>query len=242
LTARSSRSTAAEHAFRPAEDAMGTAGASAATRWPLSVHLPLGALPTAVPCARAYIRVMLDEWRLPALADSAELIVSELVTNSVKASADRNGRPRYSEDGLPVVHLRLACDQAGVLVEVWDSVPSPPAARRAGPDEENGRGLALIQALSNRWGWTTVPGWPGKVVWAELREGDRNRLLRQQTGYLRRSPAPALRPSPCRDRWPAGPPGRALPIPARRAATALAAHQLCRVTPSSAGPDRIRCG
>jgi Histidine kinase-like ATPase domain len=178
LTARSSRSTAAEHAFRPAEDAMGTAGASAATRWPLSVHLPLGALPTAVPCARAYIRVMLDEWRLPALADSAELIVSELVTNSVKASADRNGRPRYSEDGLPVVHLRLACDQAGVLVEVWDSVPSPPAARRAGPDEENGRGLALIQALSNRWGWTTVPGWPGKVVWAELRAG--GRLLRPQ--------------------------------------------------------------
>jgi anti-sigma regulatory factor (Ser/Thr protein kinase) len=169
LTASSSRSTAAERAFRPAEDAAG--GSTIA--WPLSAHLPLGALPTAVPCARAYIRVILDEWGLPALADPAELIVSELVTNSVRASADEYGRPRYSEDGLPVVHLRLACGQACVLVEVWDSVPSPPAARRAGPDEENGRGLALIQALSDRWGWTKVPGWPGKVVWAELRAAGR---------------------------------------------------------------------
>jgi Histidine kinase-like ATPase domain len=174
-SSRSRRSTAAERAFRPAEGGLGTAA-----RWPLSAHLPLGALPTAVPCARAYIRVILDEWGLPALADSAELIVSELVTNGVKASADEHGRPRYSEDGLPVVHLRLACDQAGVLVEVWDSVPRPPAARRAGPDEENGRGLALIQALSDRWGWTTVPGWPGKVVWAELRSG--GSLLRASPG------------------------------------------------------------
>jgi len=69
------------------------------------------------------------------------------------------------------VHLRLACDPTSVLIEVWDSVPRPPAARRPRPDEEHGRGLALIQALSDRWGWTTVPGWPGKVAWAELRPG-----------------------------------------------------------------------
>ena len=162
LTASSSRSTAADRALWPA---VGAAEAS----WPLSVHLPLGALPTAVPCARAYTRVIMEEWALPVMTDPAELIVSELVTNSVKASADSSGRPRYGEDGLPVMHLRLACDHARVLIEVWDSVPSPPAARQARPDEEGGRGLALIQAMSDRWGWTTVPGWPGKVVWAELR-------------------------------------------------------------------------
>jgi anti-sigma regulatory factor (Ser/Thr protein kinase) len=161
--------------------------------WPLSAHLPLGALPTAVPCARAYIRVILDEWGLAFMADSAELIVSELVTNSVKASADEHGRPRYSDDGLPVVHLRLACDRTCVLVEVWDSVPAPPAARRARPDEENGRGLALIQALSDRWGWTTVPGWPGKAVWAELRAGVRSRLLRRQRRPQPGAPVPGLR-------------------------------------------------
>jgi hypothetical protein len=157
-TASSSRSAVADHGHRHAAD-----------RWPLSAHLPLGALVTAVPCARAYTRVILDEWGLPALADPAELIVSELVTNSVQACSDEDGRPRYGEDGLPVVHLRLASGQARVLIEVWDGVASLPAARRPRPDEEHGRGLALIQALSDRWGWTTVPGWPGKVVWAELR-------------------------------------------------------------------------
>ncbi len=90
----------------------------------------------------------------------------ELVTNSVQASSDEDGRPRYGEAGLPVVRLRLASDHARVrvLVEVWDSVPGPPVARQAGPDEEGGRGLALIQALFDRWDWTTVAGWPGKVV------------------------------------------------------------------------------
>jgi len=78
------------------------------------------------------------------LSDPAELIVSEFVTNSVQPSIDKNGRPGYGEDGLPVVHLRLACEQTCVLIEVWDSNPRPR------PDEEHGRGLALIQALSGR--------------------------------------------------------------------------------------------
>ncbi len=140
-----------------------------ATYWPLSARLPLGALPTAVPCARLYTRVVLGEWGLAAMADRAELIVSELVTNSVRASADEDGRPRYGDAGLPVVQLRLASDHARVLVEVWDGVPVPPAPRLAAPDEQGGRGLALVAALSDRWDWTTVPGWPGKVVCAELR-------------------------------------------------------------------------
>ncbi len=67
------------------------------------------------------------------------------------------------------MHLRLASDYMRVRAEVWDSVPRMPAVRQAGPDEEGGRGLALVEALSDRWGWTTAPGWPGKVVWAELR-------------------------------------------------------------------------
>ena len=165
-TATSSRDTVAGNARWHAE---GAASAGSDAGWPLSAHLPLGALPTAVPCARGYTRAILDEWNLAVLADAAELIVSELVTNSVQATADKDGQPRYGEDGLPVVHLRLASDRVRFRVEVWDSVPRVPAARHAGPDEEGGRGLALVEALSDRWGWTTVPGWPGKVVWAELR-------------------------------------------------------------------------
>ena len=165
-TTISSRDTVAGYAYWRAE---GAASVGSKAGWPLSAHLPLGALPTAVPCARGYTRVILDEWNLASLADPAELIVSELVTNSVQATADNDGRPRYGETGLPVVHLRLASDHVRFQAEVWDSVPRVPAARQAGPDEEGGRGLALVEALSDRWGWTTVPGWPGKVVWAELR-------------------------------------------------------------------------
>ena len=120
--------------------AEGAASAGSQAAWPLSAHLPLGALPTAVPCARRYTRVILGEWSLAALADPAELIVSELLTNSVQATTDQDGQPRYSEAGLPVVHLRFASDHARVLVEVWDSILRAPAARRARPDEEGGRG------------------------------------------------------------------------------------------------------
>ena len=135
----------------------------------MSVHLPLGALPTAVPCARRYTRVILDEWGVAALADQAELIVSELLTNSVQATMDEEGRPKYGETGLPVVHLHLASDHTSVMIELWDSISRVPAARRPTPAEEGGRGLGLVEALSDRWGWTAVVGWPGKVVWAELR-------------------------------------------------------------------------
>jgi len=165
-TATSRRDATAGNARWHAEGAI-SAGSNAG--WPLSAHLPLGALPTAVPCARGYTRAILDEWNLAVLADAAELIVSELVTNSVQATADKDGRPRYGEAGLPVVYLRLASDRVRFRVDVWDSVPRVPAARQAGPDEEGGRGLALVEALSDRWAWTTVPDWPGKVVWAELR-------------------------------------------------------------------------
>ena len=165
-TATSSRDTMAGNARW---HAAGAASAESDAGWPLSVHLPLGALPTAVPCARGYTRAILDEWNLAGLADAAELVVSELMTNSVQATADKDGRPRYGDAGLPVVHLRLASDRVRFRAEVWDSVARVPAARQAEPDEEGGRGLALVEALSDRWGWTTVPGWPGKVVWAELR-------------------------------------------------------------------------
>ncbi len=161
-----SRDTIAGFAGRPAD---GAASVGSQANWPLSAHLPLGALPTAVPCARGYTRVILDEWKMAGLVGVAELIVSELVTNSVQAAADEHGKPRYGEAGLPVVHLRLASDHLRVLAEVWDSVPRVSATRRPRPDEEGGRGLALVEALSDRWGWTAVPGWAGKVVWAELR-------------------------------------------------------------------------
>ena len=54
--------------------------------WPYRTSLELGALPSAVPCARLHTRQVLWEWRLTGLAHSAELLVSELVTNAITAS------------------------------------------------------------------------------------------------------------------------------------------------------------
>ncbi len=142
--------------------------ASMTTSWPLSTSLPLGALVTATPCARLHTRAVLAEWGLHDLAEAAELIVSELVTNAVRASTGPDGRPRYDGAGLPVVIVRLGTDGIRVMIEVWDGIAGAPVAEHAGPDDEGGRGLVLVEALCARWSWQAVPGWPGKVVWAEL--------------------------------------------------------------------------
>jgi len=132
--------------------------------WPLSSSLPLGALPGATPCARLHARAVLHEWGLAGLAEAAELIVSELVTNAVRASTTPDGRPRYDATGMPVVVLRLASDRFKLLVEVWDVIPGAPAAAHPGPDDESGRGLMLVAAQCDRWSWQSAPGWPGKVA------------------------------------------------------------------------------
>ena len=67
--------------------------------WPLSTSLPLGALPGATPCARLHARAVLHEWGLDDLAEAAELIVSELVTNAVRASTAPDGSPGTTGPG-----------------------------------------------------------------------------------------------------------------------------------------------
>ena len=134
-----------------------------------SSSLSLGALRTAPPCGRLHARAVLAEWGLRDLAEAAELIVSELVTNAVRALTGADGWPRYGEAGLPVVILRLTTDAARVLIEVWDDIPAGPVAEQAGPEDESGRGLMLIEAVCDRWWWEVVPGRAGKVVSAELR-------------------------------------------------------------------------
>ena len=134
--------------------------------WPLRSSLELGALPTAVPCARLHARHLVWEWGLDGLAESTELLVSELVTNAVQAMA----RP---EDHT-AVRLQLFGDNARVRIEVWDADPRPPAPNEPGEDGipdlegEGGRGLFLVAALSTCWDWYLTQEPTGKVVWCEL--------------------------------------------------------------------------
>jgi len=140
----------------------------ASTRWPLASSLVLGALDTAPSCARLHASSVLHEWGLADLAETAELIVSELVTNAVQASTEPAAQP---QPGLPVVHLRLLADRFRVIVEVWDGNPQAPTLKETATDQEHGRGLMLIDALCERWGSEAVPSWGGKVLWAELQRG-----------------------------------------------------------------------
>jgi anti-sigma regulatory factor (Ser/Thr protein kinase) len=141
-----------------------------AATWPLADTLTLGALPTAVASARMHARAVVTEWTLGDIAEDISHVVSELVTNAVRASTGPDGRPKYTSAsaGLPVVHLRLQSDHRRVIVEVWDLSTALPVAKQPDPDAEGGRGLLLVEALTERWGWQHIPNWPGKVVWAEL--------------------------------------------------------------------------
>lgn len=138
---------------------------ASARDWPLRSYLELGALPTAVPCAR-HTKSILYEWGLGSSTDTVELLVSEIATNAVRASANTPGRawPRY--EGLPVIRLWIASDRDRVLIQVWDSDHRKPIPGDPGPDAETGRGLLLVKALSTDWGHYTPQGQGGKVVWA----------------------------------------------------------------------------
>jgi anti-sigma regulatory factor (Ser/Thr protein kinase) len=129
--------------------------------WPLQDFLELGALDSAVPCARLHARHVLREWGLGNLGDSAELLVTELITNAVRASREA-GR-------VPAVRLWLLSDSAQILILVWDASPHPPVLTGAGDEAERGRGLMLVDAVSEQWGWCSRQDSDGKFVWAITR-------------------------------------------------------------------------
>ena len=164
------------------QDGRAQDGSAQTARWPSQSRLELGALPGAVPCARLHARLVLTEWGQASLADSVELIVSELMTNALRASTDPvAGRPGYGPDGrLPPLGLRLASDRRQVLVEVWDGATAPPVPGQVSLDGETGRGLLMVEAVSSRWGYYYPAHQPPgtapderaiKVVWALIQPG-----------------------------------------------------------------------
>jgi hypothetical protein len=91
---------------------------------------------------------VLEEWGVTGLAEGVLLVVSELVSNAVAATAAASW-----EAGLPPVRL-WALGGAGeggggqVLLLVWDAVPEIPSPRGVGLLDESGRGLHLAAAYS----------------------------------------------------------------------------------------------
>ena len=132
---------------------------TAGTAMQLSSALELAPLPTAVPCARLHAIHVLHEWGLRDLAGDAEMIVSELITNAIDASTLLPERPPVS--------LWLLVTGKSLVIEVWDHSPLDLESREADADAECGRGLTVVAALADRWGWERT-GHHRKVVWAEL--------------------------------------------------------------------------
>ncbi|MFJ8197546.1 ATP-binding protein [Streptomyces sp. NPDC096152] len=112
--------------------------------------------PGVVRTARAAVRRQLRTWDLDSVGDTAALLVSELVTNSLRHATGPIGVRLVRPAGLSKV----------LLVEVSDTLPVPPRERPARPDDESGRGLQLVASSSRRWG--TRPDGAGKTVWFEL--------------------------------------------------------------------------
>ena len=126
--------------------------------WPLRSYLELDASPGAVPYARLHTRQVLQEWGLSAFSENAGLLVSELVTNAIQVS--------LPAQRIAPVRLWLSSDRSQLLIQVQDTNPHPPAHTSAGNDDESGRGLHIVDAISTKWGWHTKEDHSGKTVWA----------------------------------------------------------------------------
>jgi hypothetical protein len=163
--------------------------------WPLQSSLTLVALPSAAFWARRHTEDVLFGWGLAEdMVDGILLVVSELISNGVEATAgglDEKERELYGRAPvtvpyerlarLGVVRLRLSYDYIRVLVEVWDGGEGVPVMQVPSEEAESGRGLLLVGSLCTSWGW--YPGWvteperpgerrrKGKVVWGEVALG-----------------------------------------------------------------------
>lgn len=109
---------------------------------------------------RRIARAYLHRWGMPELTDAVELAVTELLSNVVRHVPDRR---------CGVMILR---HPGGIRVEVSDSSPQLPAVART-PDAyaETGRGLALLDAVVDKWG-VDSGGTGGKTVWFECRAAE----------------------------------------------------------------------
>ncbi|MDX3568791.1 ATP-binding protein [Streptomyces sp. ID05-47C] len=132
--------------------------AQAGEAWEYSLYIPNDL--RAVTVSRRTLRLILTLHGLIGLVDTAELLAAELVSNAVRHTK-----------GPAALRVRWA---DGVLrIGAWDADPEPPRFPEESADfggDEDGRGLGLVRACSELWGWQPLArfGNRGKFVWCEL--------------------------------------------------------------------------
>jgi len=111
--------------------------------------------------ARALLREQATSWKLPdELTETAVLLLSELMTNAYRHAKVSPGRE---------IRARCVLEADRLRVSVTDANDTLPAPRETSPEDESGRGLALVAALAGEWGTEPRPGGIGKTIWFELR-------------------------------------------------------------------------
>src|ERR1700712_1614306 len=120
-----------------------------------TARLELPATPAAASVARLFVRCLCEEWGVAAVADVAELLSSELVTNAVLHARSS-------------IELEAARTSSALRVDVRDVGDGQvqPKPNPASSEAEGGRGLSIVASLAESWGVDESEA--GKSVWFTL--------------------------------------------------------------------------
>jgi serine/threonine-protein kinase RsbW len=113
---------------------------------------PSGVAPSQ---ARRLVRRTVQDLVPSDVVDTAELLVSELVTNAVV-------------HGSGVIVVAIDCEDRVVSIAVSDDAPARPQLQPERPMALGGRGLRMIESLASAWGVRPREDGPGKQVWVRL--------------------------------------------------------------------------
>ncbi|MFI6723678.1 ATP-binding protein [Streptomyces atratus] len=119
-------------------------------------ELPFLAEPEEVAGLRRVMRLHLRLWGLSDVSDAAEICVSEMVSNVIRHVGV--GTPSTLVVEMKGTHLRVGLRDPDTR--------ALPTLLSAGPDDESGRGLAMLDAVAERWG--VILGAESKLVWCDL--------------------------------------------------------------------------
>ncbi|MFC5662492.1 ATP-binding protein [Kitasatospora misakiensis] len=104
-------------------------------------------------------RFLADHPRSENLLPTGELLLSELVTNSVQHARTARGR---------LIQIRFGIADSLLRIEVHDADSEKPTLRGTSGSEEAGRGLLLVHELASQWGCCPRVGGIGKFVWCHV--------------------------------------------------------------------------
>ena len=122
-------------------------------QWRAAVDIPATARGPAA--ARRVVAALLPAWELDDLAQDAELVISELVTNAMSHAA-----------GTDSFALELARRDDGLRIALADGSALRPVIGDLAHHRSGGRGMAIIQALASAWGAEDRED--GKCVWVDI--------------------------------------------------------------------------